>query len=72
MIKIDIFSSFFFFFFFFFFLELPERIEQVLRIKDEEFLDGILIGNKSDLEDQRQVLVLFIYILFIFLYFYNY
>ena len=30
-------------------------IEQVLRVKDTDYVSGVLVGNKCDLESERQV-----------------
>lgn len=40
----------------FFFLFFTSR-EQILRVKEDENVPFLLVGNKSDLEDKRQVSV---------------
>ena len=37
------------------FCEIPVLREQILRVKDKDYVPMILVGNKSDLEDQRTV-----------------
>ena len=37
------------------FLEVENRIEQIHRVKDNESAPIVLVGNKCDLEDERQV-----------------
>lgn len=36
---------------------LPSSREQILRVKEDENVPFLLVGNKSDLEDKRQVSV---------------
>lgn len=35
--------------------ELAELREQIIRIKDDENVPIVIVGNKSDLEDERKV-----------------
>lgn len=44
-----------FIFFYFFSFSFPR--EQILRVKEDENVPFLLVGNKSDLEDKRQVSV---------------
>ncbi|PRP84664.1 ras-1 [Planoprotostelium fungivorum] len=37
------------------FKEVPEFRERTMRVKDKEYVPMILVGNKADLEQQRQV-----------------
>lgn len=37
-----------------FFFNFPSR-EQILRVKNDEHIPFLLVGNKSDLEDKRKV-----------------
>jgi len=37
------------------FQEIPELYEQILRVKDRDSVPLVLVGNKCDLKDQREV-----------------
>lgn len=44
-------------FIFFYFFSFSFSREQILRVKEDENVPFLLVGNKSDLEDKRQVSV---------------
>jgi len=37
------------------FNDLPEKREQILRVKDKDNVPMVLVGNKADLQDQRVI-----------------